>query len=35
MMNLQSRLDARGVSYDNGMRTARAFLEALARTGVK
>ncbi|MBB3224737.1 S1 family peptidase [Pseudoduganella umbonata] len=35
MMNLQSRLDARGVSYDNGMRTARAFLEALARTGAK
>ncbi len=34
-MNLQSRLDARGVSYENGMRTARAFLEALARTGVK
>lgn len=35
MMNLQSRLDARGVSYDNGMRTTRAFLEALARTGGK
>jgi len=35
MMNLQSRLDARGVSYDNGMRTARAFLEALARRGAK
>jgi len=28
-MNLQSRLDARGVSYANGMRTARVFLEAL------
>jgi serine protease Do len=35
MMNLQSRLDARGVSYENGMRTARAFLQALARTGAK
>ncbi len=31
LMNLQSRMDARGVSYENGMRTARAFLEALAR----
>jgi serine protease Do len=31
LMNLQSRLDARGVSYENGMRAARAFLEALAR----
>lgn len=31
LMNLQSRLDARGVSYENGMRTARAFLEALSR----
>ncbi|NHZ90309.1 serine protease [Massilia sp. CCM 8733] len=28
---LQSRLDVSGVSYDNGMRTTRAFLEALAR----
>ncbi|SFU54048.1 S1 family peptidase [Pseudoduganella namucuonensis] len=35
LMNLQSRLDARGVSYENGMRTARAFLEALARGAVK
>jgi S1-C subfamily serine protease len=34
-MNLQSRLDARGVSYDNGMRTARAFLESLARVRTK
>jgi serine protease Do len=33
LMNLQSRLDARGVSYDNGMRSARAFIEALARAG--
>ena len=31
LMNLQSRLDVRGVSYDNGMRSARAFVEALAR----
>ncbi|GGB83114.1 S1 family peptidase [Pseudoduganella buxea] len=30
-MNLQSRLDARGVSYANGLRTTRAFLDALAR----
>ncbi|HEX8613124.1 MAG TPA: serine protease [Telluria sp.] len=28
---LQSRLDVSGVSYENGMRTTRAFLEALAR----
>ncbi len=35
LMNLQSRLDARGVSYDNGMRTARAFLESLSRVGAK
>jgi len=33
LMNLQSRLDVRGVSYDNGMRSARAFVEALAREG--
>ncbi|WEF33664.1 S1 family peptidase [Pseudoduganella chitinolytica] len=31
LMNLQSRLDVRGVSYDNGMRSARAFLQALGR----
>jgi serine protease Do len=30
-MNLQSRLDARGVSYENGLRASRAFLESLAR----
>ncbi|WP_426338820.1 S1 family peptidase [Pseudoduganella sp. S-14] len=30
-MNLQSRLDARGVSYENGQRASRAFLESLAR----
>ena len=29
LMNLQSRLDARGVSYDNGMRLSRVFLEAI------
>ncbi|MCE3262130.1 MAG: trypsin [Pseudoduganella sp.] len=34
-MNLQSRLDARGVSYENGMRASRAFLESLARGGKK
>lgn len=34
-MNLQSRLDARGVSYENGMRASRAFLEALGRGGKK
>ncbi len=31
--NLQSRLDVVGVSYANGMRTTRAFLAALDRTG--
>jgi len=31
LMSLQSRLDARGVSYDNGLRLSRAFMEALAR----
>jgi S1-C subfamily serine protease len=35
LMNLQSRLDARGVSYENGMRATRAFLEALSRGAVK
>lgn len=30
-MNLQSRLDARGVSYENGLRASRAFLESLSR----
>ncbi len=33
--NLQSRLDVSGVSYANGMRTTRAFLEALGRPGAK
>jgi len=31
LMNLQSRIDVRGVSYDNGMRATRTFLEALSR----
>ncbi|MNM22012.1 putative periplasmic serine endoprotease DegP-like precursor [compost metagenome] len=31
LMNLQSRIDARGVSYANGMRATRTFLEALSR----
>jgi S1-C subfamily serine protease len=31
--SLQSRLDVAGVSYENGMRVARAFLMALGRTG--
>jgi hypothetical protein len=29
-MSLQSRLDARGVSYDNGMRLSRVFLDSLS-----
>jgi serine protease Do len=29
--NLQSRLDVSGVSYENGLRSTRAFLEALGR----
>ncbi len=32
--NLQSRLDVSGVSYANGMRSTRAFLEALGRREV-
>lgn len=32
---LQSRLDVSGVSYENGLRTTRAFLEALARGNAK
>ncbi|WP_395400305.1 serine protease [Pseudoduganella sp. UC29_106] len=35
MMNLQSRMDARGVSYENGMRASRAFLKSVARGGKK
>ena len=31
--SLQSRVDVSGVSYENGMRTTRAFLEALGRGG--
>ncbi|CDG83936.1 S1 family peptidase [Janthinobacterium agaricidamnosum] len=34
-MSLQSRIDVRGVSYDNGLRSTRAFLDALARDGSK
>jgi len=30
LMSLQSRLDARGVSYDNGLRLARVFLDSLS-----
>jgi serine protease Do len=33
--SMQSRLDVAGVSYENGMRTTRAFLEALGRGGMK
>ncbi|NRR29854.1 trypsin-like peptidase domain-containing protein [Oxalobacteraceae bacterium] len=31
LMSLQSRLDGRGLSYDNGMRLSRTFLQSLAR----
>ncbi len=31
LMSLQSRLDAKGVSYDNGLRVARIFLAAMGR----
>ncbi len=31
LMSLQSRIDARGVSFANGMRATRSFLEAMAR----
>ncbi|MFM9433774.1 serine protease Do [Janthinobacterium sp. CG_23.3] len=33
LMSLQSRIDARGVSYDNGLRSARVFLDAIACGG--
>jgi len=33
--SLQSRLDVSGVSYENGTRTTRAFLQALGRGGLK
>ena len=33
--SLQSRLDLAGVSYENGVRTTRAFLSALGRSRVK
>jgi len=29
---LQSRLDAKGVSYDNGLRIAKQFLDGLGKT---
>jgi hypothetical protein len=29
-MSLQSRIDARGVSYENGLRLTRVFLESLS-----
>jgi serine protease Do len=29
--SLQSRIDVSGVSYENGMRTTRAFLETIGR----
>ncbi len=31
VMNLQSRLDVRGVSYENGLRVSRSFLEAIGQ----
>jgi hypothetical protein len=31
LMNLQSRLDIRGVSYENGLRVSRLFLESIGR----
>jgi serine protease Do len=31
LMNLQSRLDVRGVSYENGLRVSRHFLESIGR----
>jgi serine protease Do len=34
LMSLQSRIDARGVSYENGLRLTRAFLTALTRAPV-
>ena len=33
LMSLQSRLNANGVSYDNGMRVARLFLASIAQGG--
>jgi len=32
LMSLQSRLDARGVSYENGLRLSRVFLDSLSLT---
>jgi len=31
LMNLESRLDAHGVSYENGLRLSRIFLEGIGR----
>jgi hypothetical protein len=31
--SLQSRIDVAGVSFENGMRATRAFLESLGRGG--
>lgn len=31
LMNLQSRMDIRGVSYENGLRVSRSFLESIGR----
>jgi len=31
LMNLESRLDVKGVSYDNGLRISRLFIEAIGR----
>jgi S1-C subfamily serine protease len=31
LMNLQSRLDIKGVSYENGLRVSRIFLESISR----
>jgi hypothetical protein len=31
LTNLQSRLDIKGVSYENGLRISRAFLESIGR----
>jgi serine protease Do len=35
LMSLQSRLDARGVSYENGLRLSRVFLDSLALAPVQ
>jgi S1-C subfamily serine protease len=35
LMSLQSRLDARGVSYENGLRLSRVFLDSLSHAPAK